>query len=160
IEHHFQGDLEQAIRTALAQVRGSYAMAVVSSHDKQTLYAARKDSPLVIGLGEGEQFLASDIPAVLAHTRQVIVLEDGDFAIIHRDGVQISPLDGTRVERAPLMVPWDAQAAEKGGSPHFMHKEIHEQPAPIRDPMRGRLTADLRVDLPELGLAPAKLQQI
>jgi glucosamine--fructose-6-phosphate aminotransferase (isomerizing) len=152
--------LEQAIRAALAHVRGSYAMAVVSSYDKQTLYAARKDSPLVIGLGEGEHFLASDIPAVLAHTRRVIVLEDGDFAVIRRDGVQITTLDGTPVERAPLMVTWDAQAAEKGGSPHFMHKEIHEQPATIRDTMRGRVSADNRVDLPELGLSPDKLRQI
>src|SRR5205823_5376594 len=126
IEHHYKGDLEVAIRAALAQVRGSYAMAVVSSYDKQTLYAARKDSPLVIGLGEGEHFLASDIPAVLAHTRRVIVLEDGDFAVIRRDGVRITTLDGTPVERSPLIVTWDAQAAEKGGSPHFMHKEIHE----------------------------------
>jgi glucosamine--fructose-6-phosphate aminotransferase (isomerizing) len=159
IEHHFHGNLEQAIRKALAEVRGSYAIAVVSSHDKNRLYAARKDSPLVIGLGEGENFVASDIPAVLGQTRDVIVLEDGDFAVIGRDTVRITTLDGTPIERPPLKVTWDVGSAEKGGYEHFMRKEIHEQPATIRDTMRGRVTAEDRVELPELGLSPEKLQQ-
>src|SRR5437667_2416746 len=120
IESHYKGDMEQAIRAALAQVRGSYAIAVVSSYDKNTLYAARKDSPLVIGLGDGENFVASDIPAVLGQTRDVIVLEDGDFAVVEREGVRITTLDGAPVERVPLKVTWDVGAAEKGGYEHFM----------------------------------------
>jgi glucosamine--fructose-6-phosphate aminotransferase (isomerizing) len=159
IEAHYQGDLEQAIRAALAQVRGSYAIAVVSSYDKNTLYAARKDSPLVIGLGDGENFVASDIPAVLGQTRDVIVLEDGDFAVIRREGVTITSLNGAPVHRPPLKVTWDAEAAEKGGYEHFMRKEIHEQPATIRDTMRGRVTPEDTVDLAELGLSAEKIRQ-
>jgi glutamine---fructose-6-phosphate transaminase (isomerizing) len=159
IEAHYHGDMEQAIRDALAEVRGSYAIAVVSSYDTNTLYAARKDSPLVIGLGDGENFVASDIPAVLGQTRDVIVLEDGDFAVIRREGVQVTSLNGAPVERPPLKVTWDAESAEKGGYEHFMRKEIHEQPATIRDTMRGRVTAEDSVDLPELGLSAEKIRQ-
>jgi glutamine---fructose-6-phosphate transaminase (isomerizing) len=159
IESHFKGDMEQAIRDALAEVRGSYAIAVVSSHDKDTLYAARKDSPLVIGMGDGEYFVASDIPAVLGQTRDVLVLEDGDFAVIRREGVKLSKVEGTPVVRQPLKVTWDAQSAQKGGYEHFMRKEIHEQPATIRDTMRGRITAQDAVELPELGLTAEKIKQ-
>jgi glucosamine--fructose-6-phosphate aminotransferase (isomerizing) len=159
IESHYHGDMEQAIRDALAEVRGSYAIAVVTSHDIDTLYAARKDSPLVIGMGEGEYFVASDIPAVLGQTRDVLVLEDGDFAVIRREGVKLSKLEGTPVERQPLKVTWDAQSAQKGGYEHFMRKEIHDQPATIRDTMRGRITAEDAVELPELGLTAEKIKQ-
>jgi glucosamine--fructose-6-phosphate aminotransferase (isomerizing) len=159
IESHYHGDMEQAIRSALAEVRGSYAIAVVNSYDKHTLYAARKDSPLVIGLGEDENFVASDIPAVLGQTRDVIVLEDGDFAVIRRDGVQITSLNGMPVQRSPLKVTWDAQSAQKGGYEHFMRKEIHEQPATIRDTMRGRVTAEDVVDLKELNLSAERIKQ-
>jgi glucosamine--fructose-6-phosphate aminotransferase (isomerizing) len=159
IESHYHGDLEQAIRDALAEVRGSYAIAVVSSFDKHTLYAARKDSPLVIGLGEGENFVASDIPAVLGHTRDVIVLEDGDFAIIRRDGVRVTSLNGQPLARPPLKVTWDAASAEKSGYEHFMRKEIHEQPTTIRDTMRGRVIAADLVELPELGLSVEQIRQ-
>src|SRR5207247_2506357 len=116
------------------------------------LLAARKDSPLVIGIGDGEIFIASDIPAVLPYTREVMILEDGDIAVIRREGATVTQLDGSPVARAPMRVTWDAAAAEKGGYDHFMLKEIHEQPATIRDTLRGRL-ADGHVDLSELGLA-------
>jgi glutamine---fructose-6-phosphate transaminase (isomerizing) len=159
IESHYQGDMEAAIRAALAEVRGSYAIAVVSSYDKNTLYAARKDSPLVIGLGDDEYFVASDIPAVLGQTRDVIVLEDGDFAVIRREGVQLSSLDGAPVERTPLKVTWDAQSAQKGGYEHFMRKEIHDQPATIRDTMRGRVTPEDTVDLKELNFSAERVRQ-
>ncbi len=159
IEAHFKGDMEQAIRDALAEVRGSYAICVVSSHDKNTLYAARKDSPLVIGLGDGENFVASDIPAVLGQTRDVVVLEDGDFAVIKREGVSITSLNGLLVNRPTLKVTWDAASAQKGGFEHFMLKEIHDQPATIRDTMRGRVTPIDSVDLPELGLSAEKIKQ-
>ena len=112
IEAHYHGDMEQAIRDALTEVRGSYAIAVVSSYDKNTLYAARKDSPLVIGLGDGENFVASDIPAVLGQTRDVIVLEDGDFAVIRCEGVRVTSLNGAPLERSPMKVTWDAESAE------------------------------------------------
>jgi glucosamine--fructose-6-phosphate aminotransferase (isomerizing) len=128
---------------------------VVSVHEPDVLLAARKDSPLVIGLGDGEYFVASDIPAVLPYTREVLVLEDGDVAVIRKGGCALSKLDGSTVDRKPLQVTWDAAAAEKGGYEHFMLKEIHEQPATIRDTIRGRV-AEGRVELPELGLTAEK----
>jgi glucosamine--fructose-6-phosphate aminotransferase (isomerizing) len=155
IEEFYEGDMEAAFRAALAKVRGSYALGVVSVHEPDVLFAARKDSPLVIGLGEGEYFVASDIPAVLPYTRDVLVLEDGDVAVIRRGGAVLTKLDGTAVEREPLRVTWDAAAAEKNGYEHFMLKEIHEQPATIRDTLRGRIVEG-RVELPELGLTAEK----
>ena len=155
IEEHFQGDMEAAVRAALPEVRGSYALAIVSDHDPDLLIVARKDSPLVIGLGEGENFIASDIPALLPYTRNVLILEDGDIALIRTDSVIVTRPDGTVVERQPLHITWDAQAAEKSGYEHFMRKEIYDQPATIRDTMRGRVV-DGRVDLSELNLTPEK----
>ncbi len=150
-EYKAAGDMEAAIRGALGRVRGAYSIAVVSTHDPDTLYAAKTASPLILGLGEnGENFLASDIPAVMRYTRRVIVLEDGDFAVVTRDAVRVSRLDGTLVVREPFLVTWDEQTAEKGGFPHFMLKEIHEQPRALADTLRGRITNDDRVVLPEL----------
>lgn len=151
--------LESALRDALAEVRGSYALVMVSAYDPDTLYAARKESPLIIGLGEGEYFVASDIPAVLPYTRKVLVLDDGEIAVVRRGGVRVTRADGTEVERAPLEVTWDVGAAEKGGYEHFMRKEIHDQPATIRDTMRGRVTEAGAVDLGELGLAAERVRQ-
>jgi glucosamine--fructose-6-phosphate aminotransferase (isomerizing) len=134
------GDMETAVRQALGRVRGAYSIAVVSTHDPDTLYAAKTASPLILGLGDGENFLASDIPAVMRYTRRVLVLEDGDFAVVSKNGVRLSRLDGTPVSREPFLVTWDEQTAEKGGYPHFMLKEIHEQPRALADTLRGRIT--------------------
>src|SRR5579871_1216067 len=141
-----------AIRAALQQVTGAYAIAVLSQDAPQTVFAARKDSPLVIGLGEGENFLASDIPAVMRYTRQVLLLEDGDFAVLTPKSVTLTDLQGRSIERAPVEVTWDDAAAEKGGYPHFMLKEIHEGPRTVRDTLRGRLAADGTVSLPDVRL--------
>jgi glutamine---fructose-6-phosphate transaminase (isomerizing) len=159
IEEFYEGNLESAFRQALERVRGSYAVSVASVYEPDVLLAARKDSPLVIGLGEGEYFVASDIPAVLPYTRDVLVLEDGDVAVIRREGATITKLSGERVEREPLRVTWDAAAAEKGGYDHFMLKEIHEQPVTVRDTLRGRIAAG-RVELPELGLTPEQVRSL
>src|SRR5262249_56885617 len=128
IEEFYQGALEAAFRKALGEVRGSYAVGVVSIYEPDLLLAARKDSPLVIGLGIGEMFVASDIPAVLPYTRDVMILEDGDVAVIRREGATVTLLDGTAVTRTPLRVTWDAAAAAKGGYEHFMLKQIPPQP--------------------------------
>ncbi|MFN3650288.1 MAG: glutamine--fructose-6-phosphate transaminase (isomerizing) [Armatimonadota bacterium] len=159
IEELYDGDLEAALRQALTRVRGSYGLVVVSARHPGLLLAARRDSPLVIGLGEGEYFVASDIPAVLPYTRDVVVLEDGDFAVIRKEGAQLTALDGSPVERPPLRVTWDATSAEKGGYDHFMLKEIHEQPASVRDTLRGRIV-DGRVDLSDLGLTEERVKAL
>jgi glucosamine--fructose-6-phosphate aminotransferase (isomerizing) len=160
IEEYYRedgGDLEAAFRKALKQIRGSYALGVASAYDPETLLVARKDSPIVIGLGQGEYFVASDIPALLPYTRDVLILEDGDIAVIRRSGVTVTDLAGNLLDRQPMEVTWDATAAEKGGYDHFMLKEIHEQPATIRDTLRGRVTG-AQVDLPELGLSVEKVR--
>ncbi len=136
-------DLPEAVRQSAKQVRGSYAIAVVDSSRPDRLVVAKQQSPLIIGLGEGENFAASDIPAVIAHTRNVVYLEDGDFAQIECDKVQIWRIDdGQAVERATTHIGWSAVAAEKGGFKHFMLKEIHEQSRAITDTFRGRASVE------------------
>ncbi len=132
-------DLELAVRLALGLVVGSYAIAVISSEQPDLLIGARcGGGPLVIGLGEHEQYLASDIPALLKHTRQVMIMEEGEIAVLRSEGVTITRLDGTPVQREVMKVDWDAESAEKGGYPHFALKEIHEQPDAVRRALAGR----------------------
>ncbi len=133
-------DLEQAIRLALQDVIGSYAIAVVSKEHPDLLAGARLGGgPLIVGLGEHEQFLASDIPAILKRTRRVLVLDEGEIVTLRPDAVSITKLDGTPVQRDPLTIEWDAKAAEKGGYPHFALKEIYEQPEALRRALLGRV---------------------
>ncbi len=151
------GDLETSIRAALADVTGAYSICVVSDLEPDVIYCAKTASPLIIGLGEKENFVASDIPAVMRYTRRVLVLEDGDFAKITAGCVQLSTLSGQKIEREVYPVTWDISTAEKGGYPHFMLKEIHEQPQTITDTLRGRITDDFKVTLPELRFQTSKL---
>ena len=135
-----QHDLEQAVYLALQCVTGSYAIAVVSSEQPHLLIGARYGGgPLIVGVGEGEQFLASDIPAILKHTRRVLILDEGEIASLRPGGVSISKIDGTPVQRDPLTIEWDVESAEKGGYPHFVLKEIHEQPDALRRALTGRV---------------------
>lgn len=134
--------LGDAVRRALADVRGSYAIAVVSERHPGEIVAAKQASPLVIGLGTDEVLLASDVPAFLEHTRRVIFLEDGDIAEIKANGVTITNIEGRAASRPVKTVTWDASRAEKGGYAHFMLKEIHEQPRAVSDTLRGRLDFD------------------
>ena len=142
--------MEKAVREALTHVTGAYSIAVVSTHAPGTLFCAKTASPLILGLGENENFLASDIPAVMRYTRRVVVLEDGDFAVITDAGVTLTRLNGDPITREPFLVTWDEQTAEKGGFPHFMLKEIHEQPRALADTFRGRVTDSDTVRLLEL----------
>lgn len=158
IEKHFKGDLLEAVREAVKEVEGSYAIGVISKHAPGMIVAARKDSPLIVGLGDGENYIASDIPALLGHTRNFMVLEDGDLAVLTTDGVTLTSVSGAPVERKVLEITWDASAAEKGGYEHFMIKEIHEQPAVIKDALRGRLTAEDTVSLEEMKLSPEQIR--
>ena len=132
--------LREAVRQALGKVRGAYAIAVVDSEAPDEIVVAKHDSPLVLGVGDGESFAASDIPALLAHTRDIILLEDGEMAVITRAGFQISKIeDGTAVSRASKRIDWSPTQAETGGYKHFMLKEIFEQPRAIEDTLRGRV---------------------
>ncbi len=141
--------LAAALRWALGQVEGAYGLALVAADCPGVLLAARQFSPMVLGLGEGEGFLASDIPAILPQTRRMLLLEDGDLAIVQAGGVQVTDLGGRPQERAVMTVDWDAQAAEKGGYAHFVRKEIDEQPDALADTLRGRILGD-ELHLPEL----------
>ncbi len=137
-----QHDLEQAVRLALQCISGAYAIAVASSEQPHLLIGARYGGgPLIVGVGEGEQFLASDIPALLQHTRRVLILDEGEIASLRPAGVSISKVDGTPVRRDPITIEWDVEAAEKGGYPHFVLKEIHEQPDALRRALTGRVRA-------------------
>ena len=135
-------DLVGAVRAALAKVRGTYAIAVVSEARPGEVVAAKNASPLVIGYGEGENFLASDVPAILEHTRLVVYLEEGELAVLTAGGVRLLTLDGTPIERKPRKIEWSAVAAEKDGHKHFMHKEIFEQPRAVADTVRGRASLE------------------
>jgi glutamine---fructose-6-phosphate transaminase (isomerizing) len=133
---------EDAVRKTLKDLRGIYSLVFLSAKDSQKLVAARVGPPSVIGLGEDEYFVASDIPALLQHTRNIFFLADGDVAVLTRNGVRVTDLDGKPVERPPHQVTWDPIMAEKGGYKHFMQKEIFEQPRAIRDTLLGRISQD------------------
>jgi glucosamine--fructose-6-phosphate aminotransferase (isomerizing) len=137
-----RGDLPQAVREALKEVRGSYAIAVASETTPGMLVAAKNASPLVVGYGQGESFLASDVPAILEHTRLVSYLEEGELAVLTPSGVAIEDRDGRPVTREPRRIEWSAVAAEKDGHKHFMHKEIFEQPRAVADTIRGRISLE------------------
>lgn len=139
IERYYQGNLEQAVKRALADVKGSYALIVLIA-DHEELLVARNESPLVIGVGDGENFVASDVPALLDYTDRVIYLEDGDVGIITGDAIRLSNQD-REVRRETNVIPWSLGDAQKGGYEHFMLKEIHEQPRVIRDTLGGYISA-------------------
>ncbi|MGH7545381.1 MAG: isomerizing glutamine--fructose-6-phosphate transaminase, partial [Gemmatimonadota bacterium] len=143
IEEAFSGSLEEAVADALAEVEGTYGIAVISSADPGKVVAARLGSPLLLGLGaEGEYWVASDASAVLAHTRDVVYLDDGELAVLTRDGYLTLDLETRPVSKEVSQIAWDLETIEKGGYPHFMLKEIMEQPESLRNTMRGRLLDD------------------
>ncbi len=159
IEAEMEGDLVSAVRKALSRVRGSFAVAVVSTLEPDKIIVVRKDSPLIVGLGEGENFIASDIPAVMRWTRRVIILQDNEVAVVTRDSVTLTDLQGKSFTREPMQVTWDESSAEKGGYAHFMIKEIHEEPQTLRDTLRGRISDDDQVQFTDLGLSPDDLSR-
>jgi glucosamine--fructose-6-phosphate aminotransferase (isomerizing) len=149
IEEYYQGDLVSAVQKTLEWIRGSFALGILSGEEPDKIIAVRKDSPLVVGLGNGENYIASDIPAILEHTRKVYILKDGHMAVVKKDRVDLMDFKGRKVEQEVFDVKWDAVAAEKSGYPHFMLKEIHEQPRALKDTMTGRIDperGDIRLD--------------
>jgi len=159
LEDYYEGDLEGAVQKVLKTIRGSYAIVVLRRQDPNKLVAARKDSPMVVGLGDGEFFVASDITAILNYTRKVYILDDGEMVVITEDGVKVSDFEGNPRTKEVYDVKWDAVAAEKGGYEHFMLKEIHEQPKALKDTMLGRLE-EKNVILQEVDLTLEELAQI
>src|SRR5258705_659998 len=138
IEAAFDGNLEDAVVDALALVEGTYGIAVISADDPEKIVAARKGSPLLIGIGEGENYVASDVAAILQHTRHVVYLDDGEMAVLTRDGYRVMDLNAQTVKKRVNRIDWDLDQIEKGGFDHFMLKEIMEQPQTIQNTMRGR----------------------
>lgn len=153
IEASFQGDLFRAVLSAASRLRGAFAVAMISTDDPEMLIGVRHSSPLIVGLGAGENYLASDIPAVIARTRNALILEDGEVVALTRSSVEVCDLRGRRVDKKQFFVQWDAAQAERGGLPHFMLKEIYEQPQALRDTLRGRLRVPERLEDGGLGAA-------
>ena len=160
IEEHIGAGLAAAVRAVVPLLEGNYAFCAVSADEPHLIVGTRHEAPLVVGLGDREAFIASAIPAFLAHTRRVVVLDDGDIAVLSADGVAVTDRAGTAVQREEGEVTWDADAAEKGGYETFMIKEIHEQPRALADTLAGRLTDDGEVDLSEVDLPVDLLRRI
>jgi glucosamine--fructose-6-phosphate aminotransferase (isomerizing) len=148
-------EFEAAVRAALKEVEGAYAIAVIRKGDPSKLVVAKNASPLVLGIGDGEMLCGSDIPAVLPYTRRVVILEDGQMAVLTSKGVQVSTIEGTPLDPAIKTIDWSPAMAEKSGYKHFMLKEIHEQPRAIEDTLRGRLDRERgTIVAEEIGLSP------
>ncbi|MFB5763533.1 glutamine--fructose-6-phosphate transaminase (isomerizing) [Paenibacillus medicaginis] len=161
IAREYQGDIVKAVQKAITHMRGAFALGVLTEYEPDKLVAVRQASPLVIGVGEGENFIGSDIPAILKYTRNVYILEDGEMAVLTKDAVELLTIEGNFIAREMIHVDWDAVTAEKGGYEHFMLKEIHEQPRAYRDTMLGRIDhANHQAVLPELKLSNEQIKNI
>ncbi|MCH3965725.1 MAG: glutamine--fructose-6-phosphate transaminase (isomerizing) [Clostridium sp.] len=160
VDYFYHGDLTDAVMKAVSRLKGSYAIGVISSREPDKIVAARKDSPLVVGTGNNEYFIASDIPAILNYTRDVYLLNDNEFVVLDKTGVKI--LDGSKnqINRDIFHVTWNADAAEKGGYDHFMIKEIHEQPKAIKDTMTSRIMPGKPVTLDNIKLTKEQIDDI
>lgn len=151
----YEGDMEEAVKKVLKTIEGSYSLVFMCAAEPDKLMCTKKDNPLIIGLGEGENFIASDIPAIIAKTRRTYIMSDGEIATVTKDGVWVQDINGTPITKKVFEVNWNAEAAEKGGFEHFMLKEIYEQPKAIKDTMRGRLAENgTEINFTELGWTP------
>ncbi|MBC8080064.1 MAG: glutamine--fructose-6-phosphate transaminase (isomerizing) [Gorillibacterium sp.] len=161
IAQEYDGNIVEAVQRAVKHMRGAYALAVLTEYEPDKLIAVRNASPLIIGVGEGENFIGSDIPAILNYTREVYILNDGEMAVLTRDGVQLMSMEGTFISRDLFHVDWDLTTAEKAGYDHFMLKEIFEQPKAYRDTMSSRISDDGKsVILNEVNLTAEQIKAI
>jgi glucosamine--fructose-6-phosphate aminotransferase (isomerizing) len=142
IEEYYDGSLVDAVRKAVSRLKGSFALAIISSREPDVLIGVRKDSPLIVGIGNGEMLLSSDIPALLSHTKRIIILQDGEIAVLREREWEIQDFSGNKLEREPKVVDWDAEMIDKEGYPHYMLKEIYEQPKVIRTNLERHMRGD------------------
>ena len=149
---YYDGDFEETVKRVLRVIEGSYSLVFMCAKEPEKIICTKKDNPLVIGLGEGENFIASDIPAIIAKTRRTFIMSDGEIATVTKESVWVQDINGTPISKKVFEVNWNAEAAEKGGFEHFMLKEIYEQPKSIRDTMTGRVPKDSHgIEFTELG---------
>jgi len=160
VDYYYKGDLVEAVMKAVTRMEGSYAIGVVCSDEPEKIVAVRKDSPLIVGVGKGEYYIASDIPAVLSETREVYLLNDNEFAVLTTNGVKLLNQDKEEIKKDIFHVTWNADAAEKGGYEHFMLKEIHEQPKAIRDTMTSRITLGKKITLDKINITKEQIDNI
>ena len=160
VDHYYEGNLLDAVIKATKRMDGSYAIGVMTEKEPNKLIAVRKDSPLIVGIKPGETFIASDIPAILNHTRDIYLLEDNEFVVIEEDKVTILDDNKELINKEIFHVTWDAKSAEKGGYEHFMLKEIHEQPKAVKDTLTGRIALGEKVKLDDIKITEEDLKNI
>jgi glucosamine--fructose-6-phosphate aminotransferase (isomerizing) len=160
VDYYYKGDLIDAVMKAVTKMEGSYAIGVVTTNEPDKLVAVRKDSPLIVGLGQDEYYIASDIPAVLNETRDVYFLNDKEFVVLTKDGVKLLTQDKEEIKKEVYHVTWNADAAEKGGYEHFMLKEIHEQPKAIKDTMTSRIVPGKPIKLDDITITAEQIKNI
>lgn len=158
IDYYYHGDLLEAVTKAISVIEGSYALGVMCTDEPNKIVAVRKDSPLVVGIGKGEYFIASDVPAILNHTRDILYIEDKEIVVLTKAGAAVYSLEGEKFEKPIHHVTWNADAAEKGGFEHFMLKEIHEQPKAIRDTLNSRVVLQEPIRLDSITIPSEQLQ--
>lgn len=158
VDYYYRGDLFDAVVKATSKMEGSYAIGVISKEEPDKIVAVRKDSPLIVGVGKDEYFIASDIPAILNHTREVYLLEDKEFVIITNNGVEIKTEDGEKIKKDIYNVTWDIDSAEKGGFEDFMLKEIYEEPKSIRDTLTSRILRNEKIQLDDINITKEELE--
>lgn len=160
IDYYYEGDLLDAVMKATSKMEGSYAIGVICNNEPDKIVAVRKDSPLIVGVGQDEFFIASDIPAVLNHTKDVYLLNDKEFVVLTQNGVTLYDEDKQVIKKDIYHVTWNADAAEKGGYEDFMIKEIHEQPKAIKDTMTSRIVLGQPITLDDIHITKENLENI
>jgi glucosamine--fructose-6-phosphate aminotransferase (isomerizing) len=160
IEKYYEGDLKEAVLRALKELKGSFALGVISSNEPDTLVCARRESPLIIGIGRDGNFIASDVPAILKHTKKVIYLDDGEIGVLTKDNIEVCNIIGRPKRKKIDTIKWSLESAQKGGFPHFMLKEMHEQPKVLKEIISARLDKNSNVLLDGLNLQDSEVQKL